>query len=315
MDIPAHIKLPGESLRWRVAATPDANWFWESGGVTKGDVNNVLSIFGKSIGDYQRVLDFGCGCGRVILHLEEVGRKVELHGTDIDAEAIKWAGEHIPWAKFHVNGGLPPLDFPDDYFDLIYNQSVFTHLDEEYQDAWLAELSRVTKPGGTLVLSANCDKGFHDFEKIFHEAGVDTAPYRTVLDKKGILFIANDSWKDGPFPDFYHSTFHRPWYIFEHWNKFLEIKAYFVRGSNDFQDFVLFNNREKQGPQPMLSSLELMIAGQEQKITDQEQKIGNLEHKISELERKIQKHPCFKLKRAYKKYSTRINAPSVIGAL
>lgn len=47
--------------------------------------------------------------------------------------------EHIPWVKSSVNQGLPPLDFPDEHFDLIFNHSVFTHIDENYQDAWLVE--------------------------------------------------------------------------------------------------------------------------------------------------------------------------------
>ena len=40
------------------------------------------------------------------------------------------------------NQPLPPLDYPDATFDLIFNHSVFTHIDEQYQDAWLAELLR-----------------------------------------------------------------------------------------------------------------------------------------------------------------------------
>ena len=57
------------------------------------------------------------------------------------------------------------MDFPDAYFDLIFNHSVFTHLDENYQDAWLAELERVTKPGGVLVLSVSGQHPFSELEK------------------------------------------------------------------------------------------------------------------------------------------------------
>ena len=53
-------------------------------------------------------------------------------------------------------------------------------------------------------------------------------------------------WVGGPFPDFYHSTFHAPWYIFEHWSKIFEIKAYVVRGSLDFQDLLLLRRRDER---------------------------------------------------------------------
>lgn len=146
-------ELPNDDLILRVAGTPHKPWFWNSGRQSVNQINSILSLAGKSFTDFPRALDFGCGCGRMMLHLEDVGKAIELHGTDIDAEAVAWASEHIPWAKFSVNQPLPPLNFPDEYFDLIFNHSVFTHLDETYQDAWLLELERITKPGGGDSLS------------------------------------------------------------------------------------------------------------------------------------------------------------------
>lgn len=70
------------------------------------------------------------------------------------------------WAKCSVNDGLAPLRFPDEYFDLIFNQSVFTHFDENYQDAWLIELERVTKPGGVLLLAVSGEYPFSQLEKV-----------------------------------------------------------------------------------------------------------------------------------------------------
>lgn len=232
-------ELPSESLRWRVAGHSDADWFWKSGAMSIRDIGRMLSIVGKSFADYPRALEFGCGCGRMLLHLADVGRQIELYGVDIDAEAIGWAQAHIPWVRCSVNEGLPPLAFPDGHFDLVFNQSVFTHLDENYQDAWLAELRRVVKPGGTLVLSVSGEHPFGELLKAHRDAGTDpsalTEQYRT----KGIVFIEDDGWGGGPFPDFYHSTFHAPWYVFEHWGRYFDIKAYVIRGSLDFQDYLL----------------------------------------------------------------------------
>ena len=245
-------ELPGEDLRWRVAGTPKGDWFWKSGGMSIANISTMLSIIGKSFADYPRALEFGCGCGRMLLHLKQIAEKTELYGVDIDPEGIAWAQAHIPWVKCSVNNGLPPLDFPDGHFDLIFNQSVFTHLDETYQDAWLAELVRVTKPGGTLVLSVSGEHPFAELVKAHRDAGADPANLLEKFRTKGIVFIEDDGWVGGPFPDFYHSTFHAPWYVFEHWSKFLDIKAFVTRGSLDFQDYLLLRRRE--GPVPVVQA-------------------------------------------------------------
>ncbi|MEO8752589.1 MAG: class I SAM-dependent methyltransferase [Casimicrobiaceae bacterium] len=246
MDDAVIPELPGDDLRWRVAGTADAGWFWKSGGMSIENIGTMLSIIGKSFSDYPRALEFGCGCGRMLLHMKQIAEKTALYGVDIDPAGIAWAQAHIPWVKCSVNNGLPPLDFPDEHFDLIFNQSVFTHLDENYQDAWLAELVRVTKPGAALVLSVSGEYPFEQCVKGHRDAGAEPAKVLGLVEQfrtKGIVFIDDDSWVGGPFPDFYHSTFHAPWYVFEHWSKFLDIKALVPRGSLDFQDYLLLRRR------------------------------------------------------------------------
>lgn len=235
--------LPGAELRARVAGTPGEDWFWKSGAMSLADIARVLAISGKAFRDYGRALDFGCGCGRMLLHMREIGLGVELHGVDIDAEAIGWARQHLPWAQCSVSDGLPPLAFPDAHFDLVFNHSVFSHLDERYQDAWLSELRRVVKPGGDLVLSVAGEHPFAELVRSRREAGIDSAGLIEAYRARGIVFIEDDGWKGGPFPDFYHSTFHAPWYVFEHWSRYFDIRAYVVRAALDFQDCILLRRR------------------------------------------------------------------------
>lgn len=101
----------------------------------------------------KRVLDFGCGAGRVIRQFADVAGDAEFVGCDIDAASIDWAGEQLsPPFSFFKNRELPPLDLPDESFDLVYGMSIFTHLTDSWS-AWLLELRRVLRPRALLILS------------------------------------------------------------------------------------------------------------------------------------------------------------------
>jgi len=248
--------LPNESLRWRVAGTPDGDWFRKSGAISMANIDTMLSIIGTSYQDYRRALEFGCGCGRILLHMQGIAEKTELYGVDIDSEAIGWAQSNVPWVRCSVNDGMPPLNFPDGHFDLVFNQSVFTHLNETYQDAWLAELARVTRPGAALVLSVCGDHAFDELLQSHRKVGADPSKLVEQYQTKGIVYVEDDGWTGGPFPDFYHSAFHAPWYVFQHWSKYFEIKAYVPRGSLDFQDYLLLQRREHAAVLPQAQLLQ-----------------------------------------------------------
>jgi len=239
-------ELPNDDLMHRIAGTADKTWFWKSGQISIDQFDLVLAHWERSLTDFPRALDFGCGCARIELHLEDAAKRMEIYGVDIDAAAIAWAAEHVPWAKFSVNRGLPPLEFPDEHFDLVFNHSVFTHLDEQYQDAWLVELERVTKPGGLLIVSVSGEYPFSLLEKEWIGCQRDPEPLREILRNRGILFISDDGMQNSPFPDFYHTAFHAPWYIFERWGSVFDIKAYVPRGDLNYQDLLLLRRRDQR---------------------------------------------------------------------
>jgi SAM-dependent methyltransferase len=238
---------PGDELVSRVTGLTDRDVFFESGQQSVRDLNRALAVIGRSLESYPTILEFGCGCGRIMLWLEQVAAGAELHGVDIDERAIRWAQANIPYASFKVNDPLPPLDYPDAFFDLVYNHSVFTHLDEEYQDRWLAELRRVTKPGGTILLTVHGEVAVRHNEELTANAGGDSTWLREELRRSGIAFVRQDSYVGGPFPDFYHSTFHAPWYVFDRWGASLRVKAYLPGASLGFQDIVVLEN-PAEGP-------------------------------------------------------------------
>jgi SAM-dependent methyltransferase len=103
------------------------------------------------------ILEWGCGPGRLIRHMEALlpGRRVTLAGSDYNPESIAWCRANLPGIAFVENGLDPPLPLPADAFDAVYSFSVVTHLSEAVQLAWLQELRRVLKPGGILAVTTH----------------------------------------------------------------------------------------------------------------------------------------------------------------
>ena len=101
-----------------------------------------------------KILDWGCGPGRIIRHLPEYTDKTcQFFGTDYNRKYVKWCHENIPNVSFSVNQLTPPLSFNDNTFDIIYGISIFTHLSKEMHVAWFNELIRVLKPNGMLFIT------------------------------------------------------------------------------------------------------------------------------------------------------------------
>src|SRR5688572_9955574 len=100
-----------------------------------------------------RILDLGCGAGRMIRHLERLAGTCEIWGTDISAEHIFWCKRNLsPPFNFATTTKVPALPFEDRSFKLIYCGSFFTHIDD-LADAWLLELHRILAPDGRLYVT------------------------------------------------------------------------------------------------------------------------------------------------------------------
>jgi SAM-dependent methyltransferase len=140
--------LPSRRLMVRVAGTADADWF-----VRGGRAGYDAIAAHAPLDEIRSVLDFGCGCGRVIRWWHDFPGDVA--GSDIDPHAIAWCRRNLPFARFETNGLAPPLAFADGSFDLVYALSVFTHLTADLQLAWRDELRRVLRPGGLLLLTTH----------------------------------------------------------------------------------------------------------------------------------------------------------------
>jgi SAM-dependent methyltransferase len=120
-----------------------------------------------------RVLDIGCGVGRLALPLAEYLAGGNYDGFDIRPEMIEWCTTSItaqhPNFRFHLadvdssttsnEGGGEASEyrfaFDDATFDFAYAGSLFTHLTPDGTENYLRETARTLRPGGRLVATFN----------------------------------------------------------------------------------------------------------------------------------------------------------------
>lgn len=150
---PTGAKIPPARLRVRSGPRHlDPAFFLKSGSRHADLIRLTLAENGTSIETVGRLLDFGCGCGRVIRHWCRL-QGVEIDGCDVNPDAVEWCAEQLPFAHYEVTGLTPPLPYPDGAFGLVYAFSVFTHLPRDAQLTWIRECTRVLRPGGYLFVS------------------------------------------------------------------------------------------------------------------------------------------------------------------
>lgn len=138
--------LHPEEFRNLASSERDFWWFRGMRKILSAVLDPALN--GRNV---RQILDAGCGTGfnAAWLHKERGWR---VYACDLDCEAM-------PYAKALglsgiVQSDVTALPFPDGFFDAVFSLDVLPHLEPGAERAALAEMARVTAPGGLLVLRA-----------------------------------------------------------------------------------------------------------------------------------------------------------------
>jgi SAM-dependent methyltransferase len=129
--------------------------------------DDIVAVTG--LGPDERVLEVGCGAGRVaVALLERLGPEGSYEGFDVVPPAIRWCRRRI--SARHPGFGFTLVDvasshyrpgaagsaaelvfpYPDAEFDVAFATSLFTHLAPDATANYLGECARVLRPGGRL---------------------------------------------------------------------------------------------------------------------------------------------------------------------
>jgi SAM-dependent methyltransferase len=123
----------------------------QTGAADAAVLAGLIRQYGRTDG---RVLDWGCGPGRVLRALRAELPQARLYGADVNARSIAWLRDACPDLTVAVHGAMPPLPF-DERFDAIIGLSVLTHFSSEQHVAWTAALRDALAPGGLLILTTH----------------------------------------------------------------------------------------------------------------------------------------------------------------
>lgn len=216
-DPALHGNLPDPDRRYRVIGNREAEGFLRLGATDAFRIKAAYeNVTGKRWEDLAAVLDWGVGCGRVARHLAPaLGSR--FHGCDIDADNIAWCSANLAGA-YKASRLEPPLPYPDNSFDVIYGISVFTHLRDSWESRWLAEMHRVLRPGGWVLMTVHGQTAI-DF------AALDPSNYKALIDRverEGLVVASTNDQLDGfvEHPEEYVNVFHSSRHIQSVWGNY-----------------------------------------------------------------------------------------------
>jgi ubiquinone/menaquinone biosynthesis C-methylase UbiE len=101
-------------------------------------------------GDAARILDVGCGDGRLAKTVRLISTTAQYHGIDLLPERIVSARRNVPEGAFEV-ASVDRLPYADAMFDVVVAMTLFSSLPTALEIAGAHEIARVTRPDGWLI--------------------------------------------------------------------------------------------------------------------------------------------------------------------
>lgn len=229
----------------------------------------------RALTDYKKILDFGCGCGRLLRMFK--GHPHEIFGCDIDRRGIEWIKSSLPNVHAEVTSVSPPLPYPDNAFDAIISISIFSHLTEESQIAFLKELWRVSAQDAYLFLTVH---GQQALERALSEKqtremiSVEEEPFQMAQDRfvngeHGFILqdghltttskgsSSSSSLVAEPFE--YGIAFIPEEYVRRRWSEWFTIVDYRHGAIYDFQDIIVLTPKKPGRKEEAIGNLSMEV--------------------------------------------------------
>jgi SAM-dependent methyltransferase len=243
------VPVPPLPLIQRVIGAPAVDFFRTDGLKCFSDFLLALRRH-REPGAVRRMLDWGCGCGRLTVHFLADGDIPEVHGCDIDAEAVAWCAANLTGGHFTPIEPWPPAPYADGFFDVVIGFSVLTHLERRVQEAWLEEMRRIIAPGGLFLASIHGEFATRfalpQWKQIIPPPRrgwlarwFDRRPDLDVA-RHGIIDGQEDPTLSGVAPDgYYRAVLQSRAYTERQYARYFDVIEYIERGAGNHHDLVV----------------------------------------------------------------------------
>ncbi|MER7007533.1 class I SAM-dependent methyltransferase [Dactylosporangium sp. NPDC000555] len=130
--------------------------YWDTAGTTKTFGHPIDPAWLAGIDRGARVLDYGCGYGRLVAQLDADGF-ADTEGVDVSANLLARARADHPAGRFTLLDDPPRLPHPDGSVAAVLLFAVLTCVPTDGgQRDLVAQLHRLLAPGGLLYVSDLC---------------------------------------------------------------------------------------------------------------------------------------------------------------
>jgi len=166
-DAKSPARTEGRLIRWALFYDVSANI------MTLGRAHRLrnLTVRNALLQPGENVLDVGCGTGGVTIPAKlRVGKNGRAAGIDPSPEMIAVARRKAGHAGLEIDfrvGVIESLPFPDETFDAVTSSLMMHHLPKHVQLYGLAEIKRVLKPGGRLLIADMMRSGTSFIKRFF----------------------------------------------------------------------------------------------------------------------------------------------------
>jgi SAM-dependent methyltransferase len=225
---------PPESLIDRAQGGADVDLYKRLGFRYYQQIRRTIARH-RRVDSVRRLLDLGCGSGRVLANFVVDAPGIEVTGCDIDGEAIHWCRDAWPRCRFDRIEPYPPLPYAKASFDIVVSLAVFAAFGPEEQALWLPELQRVVSPGGLLLISV---------QGMFSASFLHPPPFLSLLARRGMIAQKQYETLRGEMGlGEYLGVYQTRSYTWREWSTYFEVLEHLEGEINADQDLVVLRRR------------------------------------------------------------------------
>lgn len=192
-DIDSTTVVPPNELRHWYFLNQDEQYL-SSGKFAANQFRKAYETHMGALRPGDHIMEVGCSAGRLIRWFQpEAEAGAFVWGADIDAAAIMWAQANLHKSlRFFTNTTAPSLPFPDRTLNLLFGNSLFTHIGELAEN-WMLEVGRaLSRDRGLAVITFNDERTMKKMLDENEESG--TTKFRTADRARQ---LADDMAEDG----------------------------------------------------------------------------------------------------------------------